>query len=472
MGLTSINDRLTPSVPIEITFGAQLVASGRKITTLIGHRAAAGGSAVDYYVHDMVNVGDPALAKSEVEALAGSASQIAKMAEAFVKANSQVSVSRNFPAFRIVILPNAELHFGTNQEALEAIKFLRSDMIVSCYPASDDVNEATLLAFAQLISGVDRDLQGQFGSFITLGSIDALATAIAYGLNNRQVIVAYLQDTNTAAVIGVTGDTTLGSNVISDMSSTEGINQGAEISGTGIPAGAVVESVGIDSVTISELATSTNAAEALTIQNVISQAAEIIAAAHAAAMMQSAFPYNPLQGVQIGGLVPPRKLSDRIDINPNGASEQALVNGLSPLYIQPGNTVGFIRSRTTYNLLPDNVTPANSYLDWQDLVLLNDFKEACYGVTQNPPFNNNPGGTKASQQIAALLKDEILREAQDFEDRGAFQGVQTLAPLFLVQPSTTMRGRFDFKIPVNVIPGLYVIAGNIQAVTGLGDFTL
>jgi hypothetical protein len=115
-----------------------------------------------------------------------------------------------------------------------------------------------------------------------------------------------------------------------------------------------------------------------------------------------------------------------------------------------------------------------AYFDWQDLVVLNDFREDCYLITQNPPFNNNPGGTKASQTIANLLKDEILRQAQDYEDQGAFQGVQTNAPLFLVQPSSTSRGRFDFKIPVNVIPGLMVIAGNIEAVSGanFGDFTL
>ncbi len=52
--------------------------------------------------------------------------------------------------------------------------------------------------------------------------------------------------------------------------------------------------------------------------------------------------------------------------------------------------------------------------------------------------------------------------------------MKTLAPQFLVQPSLTSRGRFDFKIPVNVLPGLFVIAGNIQGVSGpsFGDFTL
>jgi phage tail sheath gpL-like len=281
-----------------------------------------------------------------------------------------------------------------------------------------------------------------------------------------------MPDSNTAAVTGVTATTAIGSNVLTAVSSVAGINAGASLAGTGIPAGAVVESVTATTITMSVNATVAGTLVALTIQNNISQASEIIASACAAVMMNLAFPYNPLQGVTIGGLVPQRIFADRIDINPNGASEQALVAGLSPLYVQPGGAVGFVRTRTTYNLLPDGVSPVTAYFDWQDLVVLNDFKEVCYQITQNPPFNNNPGGTKASARIAALLKDEILREAKAFEDLNAFQGVLTLASQFQVLPSTTSKGRFDFKIPVNVIPGLYVIAGNIQAVSGLGDFTL
>ena len=470
--LTNIADRLTPSVPIEITFAAQPIATGTKITTLFGHKAASGATALDYTAYQVVNVGDPASAKAEVDALAGAGSQIGKMAYAFVKANSAVSTARNFPQFRVVLLPNAELHFGPSGEALTAVQGLRSDMLVSCYPAGDSVNLATLLAFAELISGIDRDLQGQFGTFISVASIDTLANQELYEINNRQVIVHSMPDSNTAAVVGVTATTTTASNVLTAATSTAGIYPGAQISGTGIPSNTTVESVNLTTITISNAATATATLVALTIQNVVSQASEIIASACAAVMMQLAFPYNPLHGVVIGGLIPPQILADRISINPNGASEAALVAGLSPLYTQAGGTVAFIRTRTTYNLLPDNVSPATAYFDWQDLVLLYDFREDCYLITQNPPFNNNPGGSKASKTIAGFLKDEILREAQSYEDNGAFQGVKTLAPQFIVQPSTTSRGRFDFFIPVNVIPGLMVIAGNIQAVSGLSDFTL
>lgn len=540
--LNSIANRLTPSVPIEITYAGQPVATGRKFTTLFGHMTSSPGSGTPYQVYTVVNVGDPDAALAEVDALAGSGSQIGKMAAAFVKAVSQSPGAANFNAFRVVLIPSTELSFGPSDQAITAVKYLRSDMFVSCYPAASSTQRGKLLALCQLMSGVDRDLQGQFGSFMTVGSIESLATQVAYAFNSLYIQVASLPDSNTDSVpvtattttdsnvltavaraaLTPTGDTASGSAVISNVSSvagiypgaaitgagipanstvelvgtnsltisqnatatatgvtltitnqaTAGIYEGATLTGTGIPAGTVVESVARTTLTMSKVATATGSSIAVTVQNVVSQAPEIVAAAHAGRQMSSAFPYNPLQGVTIGGLIAPRKITDRIEINPNGASEQALAAGLSPLYVQPGNTVGYIRTRTTLNLKPDNVTAVTAYFDWQEIVTLYDFRESCYQISQNPPFNNNPGGTKASAAIAALFKDEVLREAQAFEDGGGFQGVKTLAPLFVVAPSTTSRGRFDFKIPVNVLPGLMVIAGNIEAQSVLGNFTL
>jgi len=467
--LNSIANRLTPSVPMEITFAAQPASTGRKITTLFGHRSATGGNGIDYAAYNIVNVGDPAACKAEVEAMAGTASQISLMAEAFVKANSDVASPRNFPAFRVVLIPNAELHFGPLGEAIDAVKTLRSDMLVSCYPASDTTNLATLQALKNLISGIDRDLQGQFGSFIQVASIEELATQVAYAANDRGLLSACLPDTNTANIAGLSGDVATGSNKIINMPSTVGVNIGAVITAIGVPTSTVVEEVTANSITMSANATGTHVAEAVACQNVVSQASEIIASAHAAAVMASAFPYNPLQSVTVGGLIPPRKQSDWIEIDPNGESESALAAGLSPLYIQPGNTVGLIRTRTTYTTLPGNV-PVTAYFDWQELVALYDFREVIYSVSQNPPFNNNPGGTKASRQIARKFKDEVLRNAKLFEDLGCFENVKELAPLFIVEPSQTSRGRFDFKIPVEVLPGLTVIAGNIQAVADLQSF--
>jgi phage tail sheath gpL-like len=398
--LTTIANRLTPSVPMQITFAAQPVATGRKFTTLFGHMAATPGTATAYSVHTVVSVGDPDAAKAEVDALAGAGSQIGKMAYAFVKANSAVG-GTNFPAFRVVFLDSDDTGFGDADEAIAAVKFLRTDMFVSCYPAGDSANRQKLLDLCGLLNGIDRNLMGQFGSFASFGSIEALSVQADYEINSRACIIHSLPDTSPTP----------------------------------------------------------------------SQKPEILASACAAAMMALAFPYVPAKGITIGGLVPPAKTSDWVAIDPTGASEVALAAGLSPLYVQPGNTMGFIRTRTTYTTLPDGVTSAIAYIDWQDLVVLYDFREQMYQVSQNPPFNNNPGGAKASKQIAAAFKDELLRIAFDFESAGAFQNVKELAPYFVVQQSSTSPGRLDFRLPVDVIPGLMVLAGNIVAISDLDQLS-
>lgn len=460
--LTSIGNRFTPSVPIEITYGSQPAAAGRKVTTLFGHRAATGGDGVDYEPYDVVSVGDAVAAGIEIAALAGAGSQIEKMAKAFINANA-LSGSSNFPAFRIVLLPTAETGFGPADEALEAVKFLRTDLFVSCYSASDATTRQKLIDLCAYLSGPDRDLNGQFGSFCIFGYLDTLANLQALTINNRAALIAYLRDTNTAAVAGVTCTTVVGSKVLSAIASTAGIYEGAQVSGTGIAAGSVVTKVTKTTIEVSLAATAAGTAIALTIQNVVSQALEIVAAAHAGRQMASAFPYNPLQNVAIGGLVAPKKKSDWIPFDPAGASETALRAGASPLTIQPGGVVAFIRSRTTFTTIPGNIE-ATFYLDWQDIVTLFDFREVCYQIAQQPPFNNNPGGTKASVQIAKKFKDEVLREAFSFEQQNAFQFVKELSKFFVVEVSTTSRGRFDFQFPADVIPGLYVIAGNIKGV--------
>jgi hypothetical protein len=543
--LNDIANRLTPSVPQEITYAAQPTATGRKFATLFAHMAQVPGTGMPYQVYRVVNVGVPASAQAEVDAVAGFGSQAGKMAYAFVAANALIAQARSFPAFQIVLLPYTELYFGPNQEAILAAQNLRCDFLVSCYPAGDSTNRTTLLNLANLLTGPDRDLQGQFGSFAMFGSIEPLSVQVGYAINSRAAMVASNPDTNTALVniiandldnsnvltnisqapVTVNGILTAGSTTIAGISSTAGIYAGASITGSGIPVGAivenmtattllisapatssesseplvvtnlptagiypgasitgsgvpvgtVVESISPSTITMSNAATGTANAIAIAVQNQVSNLPEELAAAQAATLLSLAFPYNPAQGLTVGGLVPSQKTSDRIYIDPNGTSEQALAAGLSPFYTQPGNTVGMIRSLTTYNLLPDGVTTATSYIDWQDIVALYDFREDMYEVSQNPPFNGNPGGTKATTTIAAFFKDELIRVSSDYEDQGAFQNVKQLAPYYQVVPSTTSRGRFDFRVPEDVVPGLIVIAGNIVAVSDLSQlasFTL
>jgi phage tail sheath gpL-like len=53
-----------------------------------------------------------------------------------------------------------------------------------------------------------------------------------------------------------------------------------------------------------------------------------------------------------------------------------------------------------------------------------------------------------------------------------FQAVTQLASMFVVQRNASDRSRFDVQTPVNVIPGLHVIATQIAAGTLYDTLTL
>jgi hypothetical protein len=78
-----------------------------------------------------------------------------------------------------------------------------------------------------------------------------------------------LDNTGTAigftlsAILSVTGTTVSGSNIVTAMSSVTGLYVGQAISGTGIPAGTVITSVGATTITLSANATASNSGVAL-----------------------------------------------------------------------------------------------------------------------------------------------------------------------------------------------------------------
>jgi phage tail sheath gpL-like len=468
MALTTIGDRLTPSIPIQITFDAQKLAVGTKVTTLIGH-CTTSPSLEPNSIHEIIDIGDSTSAQLEVDGLAGQGSEIGKMAKAFIDANA-LAGRATFPAFRVLMLANGDT--GVAAEGVEKLKALRSDMIVSPYPVGSAANNG-LLDLVEFISGPDRDLQGQFGSFLTVGSLDPISVVQTYTYNSQKLIIASLPDTSTTP-LQFTGDTASGSPQVANLDSLE-VQIGQMVQSSAIVGGsATILSVDLVAKTLtlsSNVNVSGSGTQFTAMASASAQPANIVAAAHAGAMMASTFPYNPLKGVVVGGLVPPSKMSDRVQIDPFGSSEALLRAGVSPMYVAPGNKVALIKTRTSYKLLPDGVTAVTDYNAWQQLVTLNDFRESLYQVCQNPPFNNNPGGTKASLTVANALLGEFVRLALSFEDQGAFQGVKSLVKEFEVEPSPLRRGRFDFRLPVNVLPDLDVVAINVFSTTKF-DFTL
>lgn len=388
MGLTSITDRLTPSSPIELTFGAQPSAGGRKFATLFCHKKATGATATDWQVYTVLNCADALAVKAELDPLGGTDGEATKMAQAFINAVAKTGGS-NFGLFRICFMPNAETGFGSGSEAQAAIQALRSDLLVNPYDfLTSAAAQTALKGIAITLSGADRDGLGQFGT-----------TAVSATLASKTTVTAMtVVDSQYSLLVG--------------MPDTDGS---------------------------------------------VSQSVGEVAAAMAALMLGSAFPYLPLDSAEVGGLLPPTLLSDRVILGPSSDSELFLQKGVVPLYVDAAGKVRVVRSvlsQTTTN----GTIPKTAYLDWQDVQTLYDFREDCYIAVNSP--NLRPG--KASKQAAGLIKDEVLRIADRYEENLAFQNVAQSAKLFQVAISATSRGRIDFKIPVDVIPGLHVVAGNIQ----------
>ncbi len=401
MGLTNISDRLTPSTPMELTFGAQPTATGRKITTLVGRLAAAGASASPGDLFTVTKLSDAALAKAQVDELAGTDSEAGKMVYAFVAANQKVSTGARstYPQCRMLFLANDATDLGADGASLEPLKVLRNDWVVSPFGAEVAAELTKLLDFAVLLSGADRDLRGQFGTIGIAASLEAPDDAIS----DIEPDTAYL-------AIPVLPD-----------------SNGAQ--------------------TVAEVAAGT-----------------------AGLLAGNLFPYNPLDNVEIGGMIRPEDDTELLVADPAGDTENMLAAGLMPLTVDARNKVRLCRARNARTSVEgDGGTPATSYLDVQDMQVAFDFREDVYNTLQTEPFRNK----KATAQQAGKVGDKVIALAMGYQDASAFQNVKALAAAggFAVVVSTTQRGRFDFKLPVDVVPGNHVIAGNIE-LTDLFSFTL
>lgn len=186
-------------------------------------------------------------------------------------------------------------------------------------------------------------------------------------------------------------------------------------------------------------------------------------AARAAAKMAAlTIPYNPLDDVSLGGEAAPLVESDWISVGGGMESEAVLNNGWTPLWVKPNTEVAFVRT-VTGRLSTDGTGNAlvTAYYDAQDFQVLYFWRKTLYTRFSQPDFKQR----KASSDVAKEIKSEAIRLASTFEDQGMFQAVDRLSKKFKVERNASDRHRFDVLTPVNVVPGLHVIATNVKATT-------
>jgi phage tail sheath gpL-like len=189
----------------------------------------------------------------------------------------------------------------------------------------------------------------------------------------------------------------------------------------------------------------------------------------AAKMAANGIPFNPLDDVSITGEPAPLDEQDWITVGAGLESEAVLNKGYTPLWVKPNGEVAFVRT-VTGRLSTDGSgdAPVTAYYDVQDFQVLYFWRKTLYTRFSQPDFKQR----KASAGAAQDVKSEAIRLASAFEDQNMFQAVGLLAKQFKVERNISDRHRFDVLTPVNVIPGLHVIATNVRATTEFDTVTI
>jgi phage tail sheath gpL-like len=193
------------------------------------------------------------------------------------------------------------------------------------------------------------------------------------------------------------------------------------------------------------------------------------AARAAATMAANGIPFNPQDDLTLLGEAAPVNIADNLTVGAGLDSETVLSKGWTPLWVKPNGEVAFVRT-VTARLSPDGSgSPlVTAYYDVQDFATLYFWRKTLYTRFSQPDFKSR----KASAQAATDIKGEAIRLAVTFEDEEMFQAVGRLARKFKVERNASDRHRFDVFTPVNVVPGLHVIATNVQATTEFDVITL
>ena len=193
------------------------------------------------------------------------------------------------------------------------------------------------------------------------------------------------------------------------------------------------------------------------------------AAAAAAVMCANLVPFNPLDNAVVNGVAAPASSADWVTVGDSAQSETALGKGWTPLRVLASGDVAFVRTITSRLSVDGSGAPVvTSYYDFQDFQVLYFWRKTLFTRFSQPDFTQ----VKASAATANRLLGEMIRLAQSFEDQEMFQAVAQLAKEFQVERDLSDRSTFEFKTPVNVVPGLHRIKGNIVASTEFDTIVL
>jgi phage tail sheath gpL-like len=191
-----------------------------------------------------------------------------------------------------------------------------------------------------------------------------------------------------------------------------------------------------------------------------------VAAAYAAVCASCGLPFLPLNGISVGGLVPPASHADWHTAGDAGSASLVLDAGVSPLMSGDSGVVRIMRSVTSYR--PSSAVEAASYYDMQDWQSLYYFRANAFALAQQPRYLR----AKATDKKLLALKSELIGVAKILEALEVFQYIDQLASQFTVTRPANNRNGGVYNIPVNVVPGFHNKGIGIEGTNQFDSFTL
>jgi phage tail sheath gpL-like len=196
----SFNFTRNPSVKVAVQTVVKGLTQADDTLILIGHRAAAGGTAVTGVPVSIANYGDPVLAQTECDGLFGAAAEISDMVVAAIKAVLFSDlVSKKFPPIKVIPIANGDT--SANLAATLAANItLPMPFVAIPYAITDATARTALRDHLTAISASDRGQNGQFGSFGFIGTLGTLAAATPAGESaaSETILSPWLRDAGAA----------------------------------------------------------------------------------------------------------------------------------------------------------------------------------------------------------------------------------------------------------------------------------
>ena len=177
-----------------------------------------------------------------------------------------------------------------------------------------------------------------------------------------------------------------------------------------------------------------------------------VAAAYAALMASEEDPARPLNTLEIKGIgvIPLSSGLGRVE------QENALLNGVTPFEVGPGDKVQVVRAISTYTRDPQGITDI-SLLDITTIRTLDYVRKAVRErIALRFPRD------KLSARTPAKVRSEILDVLYKLEELEIVELVDDNKDALIVERDSQDPNRLNAKIPADVVNGLHVFAGRID----------